>query len=154
MKRNVYGLIIITVILLMTIGCTTATSIINGIVSSVEAVLPFISQLSPSDQTLVTTYLNGATTITNTLLNCGPDTSACITTAVTQFNTLIFPALSASASPTVREILAAVPVAIAAFVAIEGLTGHTAKPQMKIPAAHMAKFKTRLTIIKTTLAVR
>ena len=154
--RNRTSLFVLLMICLVIVGCVSATSLINAIVLSAEAVLPYITQLSPADQMLVATYVNGAATITDTLLFCGSGTASCVAMAVSEFNKLVLPTLSASASPTVKEALAVVSVAIAAFVAAEGLTSVSAtsptkKVEFSISDSNKTKFKARLTAVKTKL---
>ena len=147
-KARTFTLVLLLALSLIVVGRTNATSLINAIVASTEAVLPYITQLSPADQALVTAYINGAVTITDTLLKCGQSVPICVSTAVTQFNALIVPTLSPNVSPTVRELISVVAVAIAAFVAAEG---NVTPVGFSISDSKKIEFKTRITVVKTKL---
>jgi hypothetical protein len=152
-------LVMLLAVSLITVSCTSATSLINAIVASTEAVLPYITQLLPADQATVATYINGAATITDTLLSCGQTVAVCVTSAVNQFNMLVLPTLSAFASPTIRELLSVVSVAIAAFVAAEGSVVKPAtstqvakSPNFKISDRNKTEFRSRIVVVKAKLA--
>lgn len=100
----------------MLFGCSdSAIALVDSIVTSVETLIPSIPNLSPSDSAVTLLYVDAVTRISNDLISSS-ESPINVARAVAEFQSLVPPILSTSASPQLVLLISSTSNAVSNFI--------------------------------------